>query len=126
MQEIWKDVKEYEGLYQVSNYGRVKSISYFNHANKKSYPRNKILKPLKNEKGYLRIDLAKNGKSKKVRIHRLVAQTFISNPNNYQEVNHIDGNKQNNRVDNLEWCTHSYNMKHAVKLGLVIPPTSHN
>ena len=125
MQEIWKDVKGYEGLYQVSNLGRIKSISYFNRANKKTYPRNKILKPLINDKGYLRVDLRKNNKSKKVRIHRIAAEHFIPNPYHFSEVNHIDGNKQNNCVNNLEWCTHSQNMKHAVKLGLVIPPIFH-
>lgn len=123
MQEIWKDVKGYEGLYQVSNLGRVKSIQYFNHKNNKAYTRNRLLKPIINEKGYARVDLFKNKKSKRVRIHRLVAETFIPNMYNLPEINHIDGNKQNNCIDNLEWCTHKHNMKEAYKLGLVLPPS---
>ena len=122
MQEIWKDIPNYEGLYQASNFGRIKSIQYFNHANNKIYPREKILKPILNEKGYCRVDLSKSGESKRHRVHRLVAKTFLPNPYNLLEVNHIDGNKQNNNVNNLEWCSRSYNMKEACKLGLVIPP----
>ena len=122
MEEIWKDIPNYEGLYQASNLGRIKSIQYFNHTNNKIYPRDKILKPILNEKGYCRVDLSKSRKIKRHRVHRLVAETFIPNPYNLLEVNHIDGNKQNNKVNNLEWCSHSYNMKEACKLGLVIPP----
>lgn len=122
MQEIWKDIPNYEGLYQASNFGRIKSIQYFNHANNKIYPREKILKPILNEKGYCRVDLSKSGESKRHRVHRLVAKTFLPNPYNLLEVNHIDGNKQNNNVNNLEWCSRSHNMKEACKLGLVIPP----
>lgn len=122
MQEIWKDIEGYEGLYQASNLGQIKSIQYFNHANNKSYTRNKILKPIINEKGYYRVDLYKERKSKRFRIHRLIAKTFIPNPNNFPEVNHINGNKKDNCINNLEWCTHKHNMKEAYKLGLVIPP----
>ena len=122
MQEIWKDIKGYEGLYQISNLGNVKSIRYFNHANNKAYTRNRLLKTSKTEKGYLRVELYKKGKGKKIRVHRLVAETFLPNLYNFKEINHKDGNKQNNCVDNLEWCTHSYNMREACKLGLVIPP----
>lgn len=125
MQEIWKDIPNYEGLYQASNFGRIKSIQYFNHTNNKIYPRDKILKPILNEKGYCRVDLSKSGKSKRHRVHRLVAKTFLPNPYNLLEVNHIDGNKQNNNVNNLEWCSRSYNMKEAYKLGLVKPPIKH-
>ena len=96
--------------------GRIKSIQYFNHTNNKIYPRDKILKRILNEKGYCRVDLSKSGKIKRHRVHRLVAETFIPNPYNLLEVNHIDGNKQNNNVNNLEWCSHSYNMKEACKL----------
>ena len=122
MQEIWKDIEGYEGLYQVSNLGKIKSIQYLNRVNNKSYPRNKILKIIINEKGYLKVDLYKLKKKKRFRIHRLVAQAFIPNPNNFPEINHINGNKQDNSINNLEWCTHSYNMKEAYKLGLVTPP----
>lgn len=122
MKEIWKPIEGYEGLYEISNLGRVKSIQYFNHVNNKSYPRNKILKPLPNDRGYHRVDLSKFGRSKRYRIHRLVAEAFIPNPNNFPEINHIDGNKQNNSINNLEWCTRKHNMKEAYKLGLVTLP----
>ncbi len=104
MQEIWKDIIGYEGLYQVSNLGNIKSF----YKAKKS-----IKKPTLSNKGYLRVGLSKNKKSKTFKIHRLVAKTFLSNPNNYLEVNHKDGNKLNNCVDNLEWCSRSYNINHA-------------
>lgn len=96
--EIWKDIKGYEGLYQVSNLGRVKS-------NKK------ILSPSKTE--YLKVSLSKNGVQSTYYIHRLVAQTFIDNKNNLTHVNHIDENKYNNNVNNLEWCDNKYNINYG-------------
>ena len=102
MTEIWKDVVGYEGLYEVSSLGRVKSVK-----------RNKILSQKHNWDGYLRIQLWRNNKNKYVSIHRLVAEAFIENPNTKPFINHIDGNKQNNKVDNLEWCTQKENIKHA-------------
>ena len=102
MQEIWKDIPNYEGLYQVSNLGRVKSLFKYK----------KILKP-RPRNGYLRVSLTKNNKSTNYAVHRLVAQAFISNPNNLPEINHKDENKQNNCVDNLEFCTRKYNMKYG-------------
>ena len=107
MKEIFKDIKGFEGLYQISNFGNVKSLK-----------RNIILKPSSNGKGYLHIILYKNCKSKVGRIHRLVAQAFIPNPENKPQINHIDGNKSNNNVNNLEWVTNSENQKHAFALGL--------
>lgn len=105
MEEIWKDVKGYEGLYQVSNFGKIKSLSKNNH----NYGENgKILKGI-NNKGYLRVGLSKNGKAKQYPIHRIVAETFIDNVYNLPCVNHIDENKMNNRADNLEWCSIEYN-----------------
>lgn len=101
MKEIWKDIEGYEGDYQVSNLGRIKSFK-----GKKE----KIRKPGVIRGGYLGIMLSKNNKSKSFKIHRLVAMTFIPNPNNYPEVNHKDENKKNNCVDNLEWCTKRYNL----------------
>lgn len=98
--EIFKDIKGYEGLYQVSNMGNVKSL------NKR---KGRILKPQKDSDGYLQVNLYKQGKLKHHKIHRLVAQAFIDNPNNYEEVNHRDEDKTNNNVTNLEWCTRLYN-----------------
>ena len=91
------------GLYQVSNLGRVKSLG--NSKTRKE----KILKP-EIRTGYYSVNLCKSGKRKKHRVHRLVAQAFIENPKNLPVINHIDENKLNNCVENLEWCTHEYNM----------------
>ena len=104
--EIWKDIEGYEGAYQVSNRGRVKSLNY-NRSGKEG-----ILKLGKDKDGYLQVVLCKNSKLKTVKIHRLVAQTFINNPNNLPEVNHKDENKENNCADNLEWCDRKYNMNY--------------
>ena len=106
MEEVWKDIKGYEGKYQVSNYGRIRNINS-----------NKILKPNKHKTGYLNIDL--HGKNKYMPyIHVLVANAFIEKPNDTVEVNHIDGNKENNCVDNLEWVTKSQNIIHAYEHNL--------
>lgn len=102
MAEIWKDIDGYDGRYAISTWGRVKSI----HG---------ILKPYENHKGYLKIGLQKDGASHKHRVHRLVAQAFIPNPDNLPEVNHIDGNKQNNSVTNLEWVDGKTNREHGEK-----------
>ena len=101
--EVWKDIQDYEGLYQISNLGRVKSFC----KNKE-----KILKIFKNNHGYCQIDLFKDGRKKSLKVHRLVAQAFIPNFNMYKEINHIDCDKTNNCVDNLEWCTRSHNVNH--------------
>lgn len=118
--EIWKDIEGYEGLYQVSNYGRVKSFDQFINQknNSKALRKGRILKQSKNKDGYLRLRLVKNKKGKTFFVHRLVAKTFISNPRKLNEVNHKDGNKENNNADNLEWCNRSENISHAYKLGL--------
>lgn len=110
MNEMWEDIKGYEGIYKVSNLGKVKSIE---RIAVKKYRNNRkvnerILKPSK-IKGYLYVKLYKNNKCKSISIHRLVAQAFISNPNNYKEVDHLDTNPQNNSYDNLRWCTHKSN-----------------
>lgn len=108
MEEIFKDIEGYEE-YQISNFGRVKSLNY-NRTGKE-----KILKSYSNTDGYLQVDLYKQGKRKGFKIHRLVADTFLDNPNNYEEVNHIDEDKTNNHVTNLEWCTHFYNMNYGTR-----------
>lgn len=106
--EIWKDIEGYEGLYQVSNYGNVKSLNYRN----KGYARNLV--PKTNCKGYNWVILYKSKISKPILIHRLVANAFIDNPNGYPIINHKDENKTNNSVENLEWCTLSYNVKYSM------------
>lgn len=111
MEEIWKNINGYEGLYQVSNLGRIKSLERMVKSNNNNYRivKEKILKQNQDKNGYYVISLNKNNKSKKYIVHRLVAQTFIPNPNNYPVVNHKDENKKNNCVENLEWCTIYYN-----------------
>jgi len=108
--EIWKNIAGFDGKYQVSTWGRVRSV-------------NGILKPYVNHKGYLKIGLMRNGMCHKRRVHRLVAQAFIPNHLGLPEVNHIDGNKQNNSVTNLEWVDGEMNrrrnqeFREAVELG---------
>lgn len=120
--EVWKDIKDYEGLYQVSNLGRVKSLKMWNN-NKhiKGYiQRDKILKPkLNRNTGYYYVTLYKEkDKARYFTIHRLTAQAFLDNPNCYPCINHIDGNKKNNSIDNLEWCSYKHNSREAHRLGL--------
>ena len=117
--EIWKDVVGYEGLYQVSNLGRVKSVDRYkdNHGTKQLV-KEKIKTTRKDKQGYLLLDLYKNNKKKTVRVHRLVAMAFIPNPQNKETVNHIDGNKENNTVENLEWATQKEQNEHIYATGL--------
>lgn len=106
MTEEWRDIKGYEGLYLVSNLGRVYGIK-----------RKNILHPGLTEKGYLSVGLSKDGKGTSKKVHRLVAKAFLGESK--LEVNHKDGDKTNNRVDNLEYCTRSQNIRHAIKEGLL-------
>lgn len=116
MKEIWKDIENYKGLYQVSNLGRIKS-----------FPRNgtikqeRILKQTIDNNGYLIVGLHKNNKAKKVCVHWLVASAFIPKKETDEVINHIDGNKLNNTLNNLERCTQSHNVKESIRLGLQIP-----
>lgn len=113
MQEEWKPIIDYEQLYEISNLGRLKSLS------KKKRNKEIIVQPILNPKTkYLHCLLWKDGKRKGVYYHRLVATHFILNPLTLPEVNHKDGDKANNRVDNLEWCTEKQNKKHALETGL--------
>ena len=100
--EVWKDIENYEGLYQISNLGKVKSLNYRN-TGKEHILKTRLCS------GYLYVILYKNCICKNWSIHRLVATTFINNPDNLPCVNHIDENKLNNRVENLEWCSYEYN-----------------
>ena len=110
MQEIWKDIEEYEGLYQVSNLGRVKSTYGWNAGSKKYCNRELIMKLKISSVGYYVVTLHKDKKQKTHNVHRLVAEAFIPNPYNKETVNHKNGDKINNNIDNLEWCTARYNL----------------
>lgn len=114
MEEIYKDIIGYEGLYQVSNKGNIKSLNY--NKTKKE----KVLQPL-NKEGYYRISLHKNAKAKWYNIHRLVAIAFIPNFENKPEINHINGIRNDNNITNLEWCTRSENTLHSFRV-LKNPP----
>lgn len=103
--EIFKEIEGYEN-YQISNLGNVKSLKF---------GKERILKPAKDKGGYLTVDLFKQGKHKTYKIHRLVAQAFIENPNNLPEVNHKDENPANNTIENLEWCTREYNINFGTR-----------
>lgn len=110
MEELWKDVAGYEGLYQVSNLGRVKSLGRIASNGKGAYVvKSRILLTYLDFGKYQCVKLSRNGKAKQHKVHRLVAEAFISNPNKLPCVNHKDENRQNNNVNNLEWCTHQYN-----------------
>jgi hypothetical protein len=112
MMETWKAIPDYEGLYEVSNYGDVRRVARYGR--RWVHP----CKPKRTRDGYLETTLVKNSKAKSIRTHRLVAMVFCENPHGKPEVNHIDGNKHNNCADNLEWVTSSENQKHAYRTGL--------
>jgi len=115
--ETWRELPDYEGLYLISNKGRVKSCSRQKNSNSKfAYiSKEKVLKPSVSKDGYLNVFLCKDGKSKSFAIHRLVAIAFIPNGGKLSDVNHKDENKLNNSVENLEWCTKEYNTKYGTR-----------
>ena len=116
MVEVWKDIIGYEGKYQVSNLGRIKSLQRWSGT--QFYNREQILKTYTNKRnGYVYVYLMKNNKGKNIRVHKLVAQAFLINDNNYTDINHKDCNRTNNCVDNLEYCTRSYNIKYSFEKG---------
>lgn len=120
MDEIWKDIEGYKGLYQISNLGRVKSLTRKVRCrnNKFRIVKENILSPILTKKGYLFVNLWKNNLCKRMLIHRLVAIAFIPNPENKLEVNHIDAIKTNNNLYNLEWNTRPENTLHSYKMKL--------
>lgn len=118
MIEEWRQIRGYEGHYEVSNHGRVlscaRTCAHSKGGTKSVAPR--ILKPGKDKNGYLQVHLSKGGKTAVYKIHRLVAQAFVCNPHGMSVVNHKDENKQNNRADNLEFCTREYNIRYGTGL----------
>lgn len=121
MQEIWKDIKGYEKRYQISNLGRVKSLKHYSGVHNKYNDRVRIKKQQRENSGYFVVGLNKNKSQKIYKVHRLVAEAFIPNPDNKPQVNHINGIKTDNRACNLEWNTRSENMQHASKNNLLKP-----
>ncbi len=116
MEEIYKDIKGYEGKYQISNLGNVKSLPKGDgNGNKERILKQEVVK--RDHTNYRRVTLSKNGETERFQVHRLVAEAFIDNPENKPFVNHIDNNGETNTVSNLEWCTHSENMMHSQKQG---------
>lgn len=112
--EIWRDIAGYEGLYQISNIGRVCSLNKGDSIGTGNYKRKcKILKNGTNTQGYEIVVLSKKGKRKTITVHRLVAEAFIPNPNRFPCINHKDESRNNNTVENLEWCTHKYNSNYG-------------
>lgn len=120
--EQWEVIKDFP-KYAISNYGNIKSLYWQNNVNGKLYTREKLLTAIKRNDGYLKVNLHNDeykgrGKGCECLIHRLVAEAFLENPKNLSEINHKDGNKENNKVSNLEWCTRQENVLHSYKLGL--------
>jgi len=117
VKEEWKDIKGYEGLYQISNLGNVKSLSrkvkHYMGGEKKC--NEKILSPDINHHGYCRVTLFNKNKRRRIAVHRLVAEAFVENPNGYPEINHKDENPLNNTCSNLEWCTKGYNINYGTR-----------
>lgn len=126
--EEWRPIKGYEGFYEVSSLGRVRSLDRVVKCKNGNCQKffGKIMKPRTNKDGYLTVALSMNNKQKSKQIHRLVAITFLPNPKKLPQVNHRDCNKQNNYVDNLEWCSCQENIQHALKTGVVKQGSEHH
>lgn len=117
--EIWRSVPGYEGCYEVSSLGQVKSVGRIVNKGVYSYFRKERILKLDDRGDYIQITLSKDSKDSRFMVHRLVAAAFLPNPDNLPVVNHKDGDKHNNQVSNLEWCTHSQNVQHAIQTGLI-------
>lgn len=119
--EVWRDVVGYESLYQVSNMGRVRALDRVieRKDGRIQTLKGHMLTPCKGNGSYYNVSMCKDNVARSMRVHRLVAIAFIPNPNNYRCVNHKDGNKLNNKVSNLEWCTNRQNTQHAIKHKLI-------
>lgn len=126
MNEMWKDIPNFYGKYQVSNMGNVRSIArtIIRRNGRKQQIESKMLVSRKSGCGYLYVTLHNEGKKETIRVHRLVASLFLKNPNNLPVVNHKDENKQNNNVDNLEWCTQQYNIMYSKNIMTALSPIS--
>ena len=129
--EQWKDIEGFEGYYQVSDMGRVRSLDRVVTTTRYGKPlsmtvKGKVLRAPVTRDGYVSIQIFKASKYYTFKVHRLVANAFIDNPDNLPEINHIDGNKQNNAASNLEWCTRGHNISHAFRTGLIDPKNRRN
>ncbi len=113
MIEVWKDIENYEGLYQVSNLGRVRSLDRIVGCGKQLKGKEKAI--FQDKYGYSVVCLCKDGFAKHWKVHRLVAISFLENPSNFPEINHKDENKENNRAENLEWCTTKHNINYGTR-----------
>ena len=124
MKEVWKDISGYEGYYQVSTSGNVRSKTrkVYNPRYGEQLRLGKMLSPAINKNGYVQVGLSKNGIRKSLKVHSLVAKAFLKEITGKKEVNHKDGNKLNNHIDNLEWCNRSENVLHAFRSGLKTKP----
>lgn len=117
--EKWKDIDKYKGYYQISNKGRVRSLDRIvNNRYGKRVVKSRQMKVFKDSYGYGVVSLCKNGKTEMTRVHRLIAEVFIPNPENKPCINHKNGIKYDNRMSNIEWCTYKENNNHAIKNGL--------
>ncbi len=132
LSEEWRDIEGFEGYYQVSSFGRIRSVDRFVYnkgnsgENKYSFYKGKVMRQGRRKKGYLGITLSKGNKNKSFLVHRLVANAFIPNPYNLSQINHKDENPANNHVDNLEWCSPKYNINYGNCIDNMIKTRTNN